>query len=200
METIWATIITGIFTFISGLLMICLFRKKNKILTEFQKEVDFNRAELDAKNKEIQAQLDTKLELLKIKENQLYKERLDAIREIYCIINSFLTQARDIIKLQQRQNKDYRKFHETFRKFELEWSKCKIFFSESISHKIEDLVFNIYIDIMGTVSDDITESYEFKCKELTSEELKKLTTEVTETFPSIMKEIASNFRQIIGVE
>ena len=78
-----ASIVSGIFMLISGIMALYIYRSKKKFKAKFDRELESHKSWLDRKNKEIQSQLDTKLELLRIEYGTVFTKRLEVIEDIY---------------------------------------------------------------------------------------------------------------------
>ena len=81
--TIIASVITCVFALFSGVMALYTYRSKKKFEVKLDKELENHRSWLEGRNKEIQSQLDTKLELLRIEYGTIFIKRLEVIEEIY---------------------------------------------------------------------------------------------------------------------
>ena len=81
--TIIASVITCVFALFSGIMALYVHRSKKKFDAKIDKELELHRSWLEGRNKEIQSQLDTKLELLRIEYGTVFIKRLEVIEEIY---------------------------------------------------------------------------------------------------------------------
>lgn len=82
-EIIWywfSNIVVGGIGFSTLIIVIAKFFGVNLLKLWFAKDLEKYKSELDAKNKEIQAQLDTKIELLKIQYSNVFSDRIEIFK------------------------------------------------------------------------------------------------------------------------
>lgn len=94
---IWAAIVAGIFALVTTIGTVLLYKKKKSIETKFAETLEEKKAELDRKNREIQAVFDTRLEQMRIEYGTLYQKRIDAIIHLHNIMLRY----KDLYEIEQ---------------------------------------------------------------------------------------------------
>lgn len=103
---------------ISVIPSVVLFSIKGKITHWFNKDLESHRAELDRKNQQIQASLDTKLEIMRMEFGLVQSERLQILKEACSRLTKILNQITAIASYYEydcKENVDYKtKCHSDF--------------------------------------------------------------------------------------
>lgn len=174
---------------------------KNLLDHWFAKDIERYKSELDVKNKDVQNQLDIKLELVKLQESQLIEIRVDSIKKIYQILAKLQGNV-DILNMPIRptvwgEDQDIaNEIQKLFSYFQKEWLLCKLFFDKELADKIELFANKCYSNADQNMFNRqvIKEDYKFL-----KEELSKLRKEAKE-LPPILQEIECNFRELVGIK
>jgi len=175
---------------------------KNLIAFWLAKDLEKYKAELDTKNKEIQNQLDIKLELTKLHESQLIAIRADSIKKIYQILAN-LNNTINILNMILRptdwgtDQEIANQSQKIFFNFRQEWLSCKLFYDKELSDKIELFANNCYKNATQNMFNRNTIKTDNK---ILQEELSKLRKEATIELPSILQEIECSFRELVGIK
>lgn len=175
---------------------------KNLLDHWFAKDIERYKSELDVKNKDVQNQLDIKLELVKLQESQLIEIRVDSIKKIYQILAKLQGNV-GILNMPIRptvwgEDQDIaNEIQKLFSDFQKEWLSCKLFFDKDLSDKIELFANKCYSNADQNMFNRqvIKEDYKFL-----KEELSKLREEAKTELPPILQEIECNFRELVGIK
>jgi hypothetical protein len=175
---------------------------KNLLDHWFAKDIERYKSELDVKNKDVQNQLDIKLELVKLQESQLIEIRVDSIKKIYQILAKLQGNV-DILNMAIRPTvwgKDQdiaNEIQKLFSDFQKEWLLCKLFFDKELADKIEFFAQKCYANADQNMFNRqvIKEDYKFLI-----EELSKLREEAKTELPPILQEIECSFRELVGIK
>ncbi|WP_320890314.1 hypothetical protein [Bacteroides sp.] len=173
---------------------------KNLLDYWFAKDIERYKSELDVKNKDVQNQLDIKLELVKLHESQLIEIRVDSIKKIYQILANLQGNV-DVLNMPIRptawgEDQDIaNEVQKLFIDFQREWLPCKLFFNKELSDKIELFANKCYSNADQNMFNKNVIKQDYK---LLKEELNKLREEAKE-LPPILQEIECNFRDLVGI-
>ncbi len=195
---------------------------KNLLSHWFAKDLEKYKSELDVKNKEIQNQLDTKLELVKIQQSALHSKRLDVLECIHYNLFAFKDQSLCLIDLLEIIRKkggnpdDYSdeekqevrllmelpsKNYNGFIEFRNYFEKNKLYLSLSLTNKIVNTKELIRENIDASTS-EILSIFKGAPFEKTDEEINQYNKDI-KTFISSLEValvgLQKEFRGIIGI-
>ena len=206
-SAIIASVISGIFMLISGAMALYTYRSKKKFKAKFDKELESHKSWLDRRNKEIQSQLDTKLELLRIEYGTVFTKRLEVIEEIY----DRLLQVQEAYTIQSSHDKNkemneenvekLKKISDNYNQFWDYFEKKKIYLSENLAAAIKFYLIAITIKIFDKYPERIKELNASEEQISAFKELSKSMAEEVALNPTeILNALENEFRTLIGVE
>jgi|GEM_PF-2374450 len=211
--TIIASAIACFFALFSGVMAFYTHRSKKKFEVKLDKDIETHRSWLEGKNKEIQSQLDTKLELLRIEYGTVFTKRLEVIEEIY--INLLQVQElytilylRDKSKeLDEKNAKRIMEISNNYTQFLGYFKKKKIYLSEDLATAINGFLFLVNAKLYEKYPDEMNEALNVSNKNVSEKELSvvkgslKEFLNIAEFTPAEVLDILENeFRTLIGVE
>ncbi|MCL2290191.1 MAG: hypothetical protein FWC34_05725 [Bacteroidetes bacterium] len=208
--TIIASVITGVFALFSGIMALYIYRSKKKLEVKLNRELENHKSWLEGKNKEIQSQLDTKLELLRIEYGTVFIKRLEVIEEIYdnlLQIQELCTKLylHDKSKVMDEENaKRLKKISDNFRQFESYFERKKLYLSEDLANTIRCFITITSVKLYEKYPDEINRHFSVS-GDVSEEELsafvKKFLNIAEELKPTeILNALENEFRTLIGVE
>jgi len=208
-STIIAPLISGIFALISGFIALSAYKSKKKFEVKFDKELENHKSWLEGRNKEIQSQLDTKLELLRIEYGTIFIKRLDVIEEIYDHLLQVqklysILYSHDKSKEMNAENvKRVRETSDSFKQFWDYFERKKIYLSEDLASVItyflmlvSGKLYEKYPDEMRSLS--ISEGISEKEISAFMGKLLNIFEGVKPT--EILNALENEFRTLIGIE
>lgn len=201
-SAIIAALITSGFALLGGVIALYIsYRSKVK----WDKDLENHRSWLEERNKEIQSQLDTKLELLRIEYGTVFTKRLEVIEEIY--VN--LLQVQELYtklyshdkgkKMDEESVKRLKKTSDNFKHFLDYFERKKIYLSEDLANTINGFLMLVFVKLYEKYPDEINEN--LNVSESASREFKKLVNMAEKLKPTkILNALENEFRTLIGVE
>lgn len=211
---IWAAIIAGVCALITAIGSGLFFWKKNKILTNFQKDI-----------KEHEVGLNTKMEIIKIQYGALYGERLNVIREVhksilkiinyYCEVSKLKTiykgKGIDNTKLDDKDHIEMLRINLELQEMDKHRSEFMKYFNEHklfLSKDLENIICGFCEIIeagqkrifkqMIQESEDSEENYRELSKPHPYDVYDTILDNPKETFNRVLSSIEHEFRELIG--
>lgn len=190
---IWAAIIAGIFTVISGVATVLLYKKKNSIVHKFNADLETHKANL---NKELEI---TKLQLAPLQE-----KRLESIKTVYVLLYEIYgcvkvlkeCQSSPATMIDDNLNKQiYDKSIELMNT----WHIHKLYFSKSLAADIEELI-ALSIKSAGVIMFSKNDALHEFAKTSIEFDINKLIRELNaSSIEELFTKIEREFRSIMGV-
>lgn len=193
-------------------IIVGLYFGKNLIEHFFNETIELKKKELEQENKNFQYQLDAKLQEFNIKFSSLHSERADVIKNLYFKLIDLqsamfnYTRRHHVVyensDLEEKERME--RLNKTLKEFIDYYLPNKIFFSESLSKKIDLLLenywntswdFNFYKGIMND-----KQTYTKEEINLNFNKYKELSKKVEKDFPPLINELENDFREILGVK
>jgi len=204
--TIIASVITCVFALFSGIMARYTYRNKKKFEVKFDKELESHRNWLEGRNKEIQSQLDTKLELLRIEYGTIFIKRLEVIEEIYdnlLQVQKFCTKlcSYDKSKAMDEENvKQLRKTSDNYNQFWNYFERKKIYLSEDLANVITCYLLSVNVKLYEKYPNELKGYLSVLSKEELSvfEQFLNIFGELKPT--EVLNFLENEFRTLIGVE
>ncbi|HGE5773650.1 TPA: hypothetical protein ACGGHC_000444 [Flavobacterium psychrophilum] len=181
-----------------------LYLGKNLMEHFFNETIEIKKKELEQESKNFQHQLDSKLQEFNIKFSNLHTERANVIKELYeklINLDKSIKQFIDISQDIDKSNPKRLRVNKSLVDFANYYYPNKIYFSKSISSKIEILFkeyrktgikFDRLLSYMTNPDKEYNEKYDNTWDEIY---------EKTNTyFPPLFEELEDEFREILGVK
>ena len=196
--------------FITWLVKLKIKNSGDRNLERLKSDLQIELKKYESQNNRILEEFKSKLNELNIKFSALHTERLKIVKELYgklVSLNSALYILTMPIKpimenFDEEENARMREADKSFKDFANYFAFNKIYFSESLSEKLEDFrskSFSVNWDHSTTMRYENWGMNRRDANAAGREELKKASETVRQDLFELLKEIETEFRQILGV-
>ena len=178
--------------------------------TELDQKLEAYKLSLEERSKEFQHELDTKLQEFNIQFSKLHNERASIINQLYRLIielqlsmEDFTRTMRPVGKNAEEEEKNrLNRVEEALKEVNDYFLPNRIYFKKELAEQVDKLLKEYW----STGWDYARANSRFKSKNLSGQEhsalldeTRKINNSVLQIFPSLIKELENEFRQILGV-
>lgn len=213
------TVISGLFAIVTLIATGLFFKKKNEIISNFNKDLVTHKAELDKKALRIQNDLDRERDILRIEYGKLYEKRLEVIEEIH---NKLLDISK-IVKILENHSSGIEiceadrqlvvNHEEKLSTFHQYYDSKKIYLSENLTKIIDAFLMTsaaVLFELFSKFDQEKFKEFFKNGVTISDEELKKFQEFSAEfskfrkdervTLSEILEAVRNEFRALIGAE